>query len=88
MTQNQAAELIGVNNYQIGNYETNRSEPSIAILKKMSEVYDVSIDTLVGNFAFTSNEAMLKDPGEMNADDMSDLLLQISEALKNNNNLK
>ena len=88
LTQNQAAELIGVNNYQIGNYETNRSEPSIAILKKMSEVYDVSIDTLVGNFAFTSNEAMLKDPGEMNADDMSDLLLQISEALKNNNNLK
>lgn len=88
LTQNQAAELIGVNNYQIGNYETNRSEPSIAILKKMSEVYDVSIDTLVGNFAFASNETMLKDPEEMNSDDMSELLLQISEALKNNNKLK
>ena len=33
LTQNQAAELIGINNYQIGNYETNRSEPSIEILK-------------------------------------------------------
>ena len=32
LTQNQAAELLGINNYQIGNYETNRSEPSIAIL--------------------------------------------------------
>ncbi len=49
LTQTEAAEKIGVKNYQLGNYETNRSEPSISILKKMSEVYDVSIDQLVYN---------------------------------------
>jgi len=48
--QKEAAELIGVNNYQLGNYETNRSEPNITALKKMSEIYGVSIDALVGNF--------------------------------------
>ena len=51
LSQLEAAKLIGVKNYQLGNYETNRSEPSIDTLKKMSEVYNVSIDTLVGNLS-------------------------------------
>ena len=82
LTQNQAAELIGINNYQIGNYETNRSEPSIAILKKMSEVYKVSIDTLVGNFNRTSNETSLRDNHDLDIDEMTDMLQQISDELK------
>ena len=49
LTQKEAADLIGINAYQIGNYETNRSEPSITILKKMSKAYKTSIDDLVGN---------------------------------------
>lgn len=32
LTQKEAADLIGVKDYQLGNYETNRSEPSLAIL--------------------------------------------------------
>lgn len=82
LTQNQAAELIGINNYQIGNYETNRSEPSIEILKKMSEVYKVSIDTLVGNFNRTSNETSLRDNHDLDIDEMTDMLQQISDELK------
>lgn len=49
LTQKEAADFIGVKDYQLGNYETNRSEPSLAILKKMSKVYLVSIDKLLGN---------------------------------------
>ena len=49
LTQKDAAELIGINSYQLGNYETNRSEPSIAILKGMSKAYKVSVDDLIGN---------------------------------------
>lgn len=49
LTQKEAADLIGVKDYQLGNYETNRSEPSLAILKKMSKAYLVSIDKLLGN---------------------------------------
>ena len=52
LSQKDAAELIGVKYYQLGNYETNRSEPSISVLKKMSQVYEVSIDQLVGNFKY------------------------------------
>ena len=49
LTQKEAAKLIGINSYQLGNYETNRSEPSIAILKGMSKAYKVSVDDLIGN---------------------------------------
>lgn len=49
LKQKEAAELMGIKNYQLGDYETNRSEPSIDILKKMSKIYGVSIDKLVGN---------------------------------------
>lgn len=49
-SQKEAAELIGVKNYQLGNYETNRSEPNITVLRNMSEIYNVTIDALVGNF--------------------------------------
>jgi len=56
LTQKEAAEMIGVKNYQLGNYETNRSEPSIEILKGMSRTYNVSIDMLVGNNRFKKTE--------------------------------
>lgn len=49
LSQKEAADLIGINSYQLANYETGRSEPSIQILKGMSKVYKVSIDVLVGN---------------------------------------
>ena len=49
LTQKEAADLMGINPYQLGNYETNRSEPSLTILKKMSRAYLISIDKMLGN---------------------------------------
>ena len=49
LSQKEAAELIGVKGYQLGNYETNRSQPTLDTLKRMSKVYLVSIDKLLGN---------------------------------------
>ena len=49
LTQKEAAELIGVKSYQLANYESNRSEPSIKVLVAMSKTYQISIDQLVGN---------------------------------------
>ena len=49
LTQKDAAEKLGINDYQLGNYETNRSQPSLEVLKKMSKVYLVSIDMMLGN---------------------------------------
>ena len=54
LSQKEAADLIGVKSYQLANYETNRSEPSIQTLKNMSMVYHVSIDKLVNNVQLDS----------------------------------
>ena len=64
LTQKEAAEIIGINAYQLGNYETNRSEPSIKILKGMSQAYQTSIDDLVGNKIDPSNAIKYKYSGE------------------------
>lgn len=68
LTQKEAAELIGVKDYQLGNYETNRSQPSLEILIKMSKVYSVSIDKMLGN-----NILATKVAKEMAEDDYTDI---------------
>ena len=80
LSQKQAAEQIGVNYYQLGNYETNRSEPSISVLKKMSKVYQVSIDQLVGNNRFQ------KELTEQEQKKMDDLFKALDELVKKYNN--
>ena len=76
LTQKEAADKIGVKDYQLGNYETNRSEPSLVILKKMSKVYSVSIDKMLGNNLLANKLA-----GENDEDGYID----IDELLKNLN---
>ena len=76
LSQLEAAKLIGVKNYQLGNYETNRSEPSIATLKKMSEVYNVSIDALVGNLSINKSKEAEEQV------DMDELLNELSNIVE------
>lgn len=49
LSQKEAAEKIGVKSYQLANYETNRSEPSLDVLIKMSRVYNISLDRMLYN---------------------------------------
>ena len=82
LTQKDAAELIGVNGYQLGNYETNRSEPSITILKKMSKVYKVSIDEMVGNKQKESTESsIVYDGGYVDVEELAKQLNDITEQI-------
>ena len=41
------AELCGVSSNMIWNYESGRREPPLAVLCKIADVLDVSLDTLV-----------------------------------------
>ena len=78
LTQKEAADKIGVKDYQLGNYETNRSEPSLEILKKMSKVYLVSIDKMLGNNVLANKLATEND---------EDGYIDIDELLKNLNSV-
>ena len=87
LKQTEAADKIGVKYYQLGNYETNRSEPSIAVLKKMSEAYHVSIDQLVYNV-----NSMKKNTAPFTGDneniELDDLLKSLNEMVDKVNSIK
>ena len=80
LTQKEAAAIIGVKAYQLGNYETNRSEPSISILKGMSRAYNVSIDALVGN-----NRSKNEEESNYNETELEDLLNELIEHINKRN---
>ena len=80
LNQNQAAAKIGIKNYQLGNYETNRSEPNIATLKKMSAVYSISIDKLVGNTRVFFDDDV-PEPPTVDVGDLSKRLTELANEL-------
>lgn len=48
LTQKQVAKLLGVVESCYANWEQGRTEPSIDMLRKLSEVFKVSVDSLLG----------------------------------------
>ena len=82
LNQKEAADLIGVKNYQLGNYETNRSEPSIVVLKKMSQVYGVTIDALVGNFSTLEEKGSGLKPITKDSNEPDEVLKTILEYIQ------
>ena len=86
LTQKEAAALIGINDYQLGNYETNRSEPSLEVLKKMSQTYRVSIDKMLSNNWMKKEvEPILEEDGYIDVDELAKRLNEIAEQLNNVN---
>jgi len=47
ITQEQAAELLGVSRQTISNWENNKSYPDIISVIKMSDIYSISLDHLL-----------------------------------------
>lgn len=82
LTQKEAATLIGIKDYQLGNYETNRSEPSLEVLKKMSQAYRVSIDRMLNNnWMKKEMEPILDEGGYVDVDELAKQLNEITEQL-------
>ena len=47
ITQEYAAELLGVSRQSISNWENNKSYPDIISVIKMSDIYSISLDHLL-----------------------------------------
>ena len=47
MTQNEVADILGVKSATISKYESNTLEPNIESIKKLSEIFEISIDELL-----------------------------------------
>lgn len=86
LTQKEAADLIGINDYQLGNYETNRSQPSLEILKKMSKVYSISIDKMLGNNVLRNKTEKEQSNNKQDYIDSAEVLRIIEEFVAQNDN--
>lgn len=49
LSQEELAEKVGVTRQTISNWELGETQPNVEQLKKLSEIFSVSIDELVGN---------------------------------------
>lgn len=49
LSQNQLADILGITQKTLSNYETNKTEIPSDILFKLSEIFNVSIDYILYN---------------------------------------
>ena len=52
LTQKQLAQILGVSVITIQNYENSRRNPSVDVLKKISEILDVNTSVLLNDNSF------------------------------------
>jgi len=48
LTQEELAEKMGLKYYNIGDWERGKCEPCVSDLKQLAEIFDVTVDYLVG----------------------------------------
>lgn len=64
LTQIEAAKKLGVTNGALSGYERNYRDPDTNMLKQMAELYEVSLDYLLGNKNNNNNEQNLSKKDE------------------------
>ena len=55
LTQEQMAQQIGIKRSLLGAYEEGRADPRISNLLKFSEIFNLSVDQLIGTDLTTEN---------------------------------
>ena len=76
LTQSELANKIGVTTSSIGMYETEVRQPSYGVLCKIAEVFDVSVDYLLGR---TSSFKIAETKAEYKVDDLDPAYFKISK---------
>lgn len=80
MTQNDLAELLNVSRQSIGGYENNNVDPGMDILVKIANIFNISLDYLLGRTEEKYNINVLDQ-------DTKEFLLKVIE-LANEYNIK
>ena len=53
LSQREVAKLLGVGQTTYNRYETGQREPNLETLKKISQLFDISVDYLLNNESIT-----------------------------------
>lgn len=84
ITQTELAQKMNVKQYVISSWETGRSEPSILQIKKLSDIFDISVDYLLDKplIKAESEEDFNKVLMNIHQDTTDDFLQLVSELCK------
>lgn len=90
LKQKELASLLGVKTSAVSKYETSAGFPSLPVLKKLTEVFDVSADELIGTTAnqkYIDFEALANSNLDLEGltDDDINLIKAIIQTLKDRN---
>lgn len=72
MTQVELADQLGISYQAVSNWETGNSMPDIAKLEDLSNIFDVSIDELLGNAARAKVVKEIMNKEKINVNDMDE----------------
>ncbi len=72
-TQTEVCKRLGIKQYNLSDYETGRASPSIEILLKMADLYEVSLDDLLNH-----NVDYLKSQTGANMDAFNEYLTDLT----------
>lgn len=93
LTQEELGKKLGVAKNTVSYWESNDSQPSLDTIKEISNLFQVSVDYLLGNEIDDLDEMnklkrLLKQAGLMKGDDLTkeelEKALKIVEMLRNN----
>lgn len=86
-SQEDLAKQIQSSRVMIGNYERNTNTPSIDILLKIANVFDVSVDYLIGEGSLSSYDKevlkRIEDIEQLDEDTKSKLFFLIDNIIQN-----
>lgn len=82
MNQLDLAETLGLSQQAISKYENDKAEPDSATLKKLSSLFNVSVDYIIGN----SDKRDHSDLTKKDEKDISRTLDVLMEQIENNEN--
>ncbi len=68
LSQQKLADIIGTSQQSINKYENQNIEPDIDTLIKLSDIFNTSVDYIIGNTDIT-DRIELKTPFELNDDE-------------------
>jgi len=86
LSQTELAKKVAVSRTIVGNYERNENAPSVEILLKIANVFDVSIDFLIGQGEIAKyDKDMLKrieDIANLSQEDQNGILYALDNLIK------
>lgn len=85
MKQEDLAKLLGINKNTISKYETGKREPSIDMLIKIADIFDVSVDYLVGRTIARTSSLLFEELTYLKSKMLNEILIIIRRNLNSIN---